>query len=226
MKLRHLLLIASFIIAGPLAPEALAKKPKMQRGFNDRLVRPGEDDPKKRRSPEEQKKINDARDAVKAAEERLAAVRDKLEAEFRKSDAWVKASEDLKTAQAEYDAARTPVLEKVRSSPQYVAAVERKQTAQALKDKLATDSSADPKKKAEAQQEFLAASSEITRMETSALDADETVKQTKARFFECQATCKKLQDEFEASVTANPEWKSARTHLDRCKDRLINLLKA
>jgi chromosome segregation ATPase len=163
--------------------------------------------------------VNTAREAVTKAQDALTTVTNKLRTDFNASPDMTAATTEFKTAQQAYDKASKPILDKVHDSDEYKAASSaHEQDETKLTDLRANSGSADAI--SEAASDAMTQKVAMTKLENYALQADPEVAAAKGTMSQAGAKIAKLQAAFNASLTQNSEWASAKKTLDDAKQNL------
>jgi hypothetical protein len=166
-----------------------------------------------------QKSVSAARDTVKKAEDDLASVTNKLRSDFNASPEMTAATAEFKTAQGVYDKASKPTLDKVHDGDEYKAAsAAHEQDETKLTDLRANSGSADAI--SQLAMDAMTQASTMSKLESYALEADPETAAAKGKMLQVGAKIAKLQAAFNASLTQNAEWASAKKALDDARQNL------
>jgi hypothetical protein len=163
--------------------------------------------------------VNTARQAVTKAQDALTTVTNKLRTDFNASPDMTAATTEFRAAQAAYEKASKPILDKVHDSDEYKAASSaHEQDETKLTDLRANSGSADAI--SELAMDAMTQASKMTKLESYALQADPEVAAAKGTMSQAGAKIAKLQAAFNASLTQNAEWASAKKALDDARQSL------
>jgi hypothetical protein len=175
-------------------------------------------------STEAKKKIAAAQSELTKAQAAVADVVGKLRTDFEAGQDWQTAAAAHKSAQEEYDTARKPVIEAVKKKLNYQNAEKAKAEAEKeLADLRAKNVIGEPILKAVNKQAD--ATSEMMKMESEALNADQKVVEARKKLAEANATMAMLKKQFDTSVGTDMEWQEAKKGVDMAQEQVATAQK-
>jgi cysteinyl-tRNA synthetase len=166
--------------------------------------------------------------AITAAQQELTTANAALKTEVQKATATFEASDEmvaakkaLAEAQSAYDAAAGPVLSALEKTPDYAAAVAQKQDAS---DKLtalrANGGDPSPDEVSPLAQQEMTANATVHSLAASALTSDAGANEAKTKLDSAQAAITTLRVNFQKTLTADPEYVSAKQAVDDAQKKL------
>jgi len=165
--------------------------------------------------------VTSAQQELSTANAALKTVVQKQTAAFETSDAMVAAKKALAEAQAAYDAAIAPVLSSLQNSPDYAAAVAQKQDAS---DKLtalrANGGDPPPDEVSPLAEQEMTANATVHSLAAAAIAADTNASDAKTKLDAAQAAITDLRVNFQKTLTADPEYVSAKQAVDDAQKKL------
>jgi len=175
-------------------------------------------------SAKARKDMIDAQAALNNAQSRFDDVARELRSEFQQSGEYRTALAAVEQAQADFDAARAIVLGRLADDPAYKAARQKKEAAEKARDEL--DAAPGSPEQTAAATAVLDAASEVSKLETAAINADPAASAARERLAAASARLNDLKKKFEDSIANHPKLQALRKELETAKAKLSAAEKA